>query len=342
MAYQGPNFYAYNIASLELVPRLLCGTEGDVLHEWGTGSRNVSLADEISYDTSYRTELWDGNKINTDVYFEVDYSDPKSFHNWMTDQELYCYSGFQIGLLGSMFFLGLALSGILLKMSDYIGRLNVVKIGQVIQILCCYSFYFSNNIYSYYITMLFLGITWGKNMSCYLLLSETWPKSTHVYISAVVVASDNFISLLVIPLYFYLGGKHWKQIFSVTLFLPLIAFVMMFFIPESPRYLYSRKRYTELDETMRYIAKVNKIEYNINSKEDIDIYRLSHTQSHLQISSKSFKNEPDYHEKEYSIFDDLRRPVVIFNILIILIGYTVVSYSNYLLMIYTKYIGGVV
>ena len=161
MAYQGPNFYAYNIASLELVPRLLCGTEGDVLHEWGTGSHNVSFADEISYDTSYRTELWDGNKINTDVYFEVDYSDPKSFHNWMTDQELYCYSGFQIGLLGSMFFLGLALSGILLKMSDYIGRLNVVKIGQVIQILCCYSFYFSNNIYSYYITMLFLGITWG-------------------------------------------------------------------------------------------------------------------------------------------------------------------------------------
>ena len=177
-------------------------------------------------------------------------------------------------------------------------------------------------------------------MSCYLLLSETWPKSTHVYISAVVVASDNFISLLVIPLYFYLGGKHWKQIFSVTLFLPLIAFVMIFFIPESPRYLYSRKRYTELDETMKYIAKVNKIEYNINSKEDIDLNRLSHTQSHLQISSKSFKNEPDYHEKEYSIFDDLRRPVVIFNILIILIGYTVVSYSNYLLMIYTKYIGG--
>ena len=91
---------------------------------------------------------------------------------------------------------------------------------------------------------------------------------------------------------------------------------------------------------MKYIAKVNKIEYNINSKEDIDIHRLSHSQSYLQNSSKSFNNEPEDQEKEYSIFDDLRRPIVIFNILIILIGYTVVSYSNYLLMIYTKYIGG--
>ena len=54
----------------------------------------------------------------------------------MTDEKLYCNSRFEIGLLGSLFFLGFAISGLLLKMSDYIGRLAVVRIGQILQILC--------------------------------------------------------------------------------------------------------------------------------------------------------------------------------------------------------------
>ena len=269
MAYQGPNFYAYNMACLELVPRLLCGIKGENLHECGAGIHTDLNSYELTYDTAYKSELCQGNKIRPDVHFEVDFSDPKSFNNWMTDQQLYCHSGFNIGLLGSMFFLGFAISGILMKMSDYIGRLAVVQIGQIIQILCCYIFYFSNNIYAYYVTMFILGITWGKSMLCYLLLSETCPKSTHIYISAVVVASDNFIPLIVVPLYFYLGGKHWKNIFSLTLILPVISLVMTCFIPESPRYLYSKRRYAQLDVTMNYIAKVNRVELLINSEEDL-------------------------------------------------------------------------
>ena len=254
----------------------------------------------------------------------------------MTDQQLYCHSGFNIGLLGSMFFLGFAISGILMKMSDYIGRLAVVQIGQIIQILCCYSFYFSNNIHTYYVTMFILGITWGKSMLCYLLLSETCPKSTHIYISAVVVASDNFIPLLVVPLYFYLGGKHWKSIFSLTLILPVISLVMTCFIPESPRYLYSKKRYAQLDASMNYIAKVNGVELNINSEEDTEKYTTSQTTD----SIKHYQNKSEKSENEYSILDDLKTPAVILNMLIMIIGFSVVSFNNYILMIYTKYIGG--
>lgn len=158
----------------------------------------------------------------------------------MTDEKLYCNSRFQIGLLGSLFFLGFAISGLLLKMSDYIGRLAVVRIGQILQILCWYSFFFINNVYSYYFTMLILGLTWGKNMCCYILLTETCPKRTHIYVSSIVIASDNLIALVIVPIYFYFGGKHWKHVFSLTLILPLLSYAMTFFIPESPRYLYSK------------------------------------------------------------------------------------------------------
>ena len=98
------------------------------------------------------------------MYFEVDYNDEFSFHNWMTDQSLYCYSSFEIGLLGSLFFLGFAISGILLKFSDIIGRKMVMQVGTLLQAVCCYLFYFTDNIYIIYGTLLLLGITWGKNM----------------------------------------------------------------------------------------------------------------------------------------------------------------------------------
>jgi len=40
----------------------------------------------------------------------------------MTDLELYCYSDFLIGLFGSLYFVGFALNGVILKQADRFGR----------------------------------------------------------------------------------------------------------------------------------------------------------------------------------------------------------------------------
>lgn len=71
-----------------------------------------------------------------DLDYKVDYDDPYSFHNWMTDEKLFCESDFMIGLFGSLFFVGFACSGILLKTSDYFGRTFVIKVGCFLQIAC--------------------------------------------------------------------------------------------------------------------------------------------------------------------------------------------------------------
>ena len=64
---------------------------------------------------------------------------------------------------------------------------------------------------------------------------------------------------------------------------------------------------------MKYIAKVNGVEYTVNSKEDIDkniesSYNLR--RSHIQTTV-----ETEYENaKEYTIWDDLKKPEAVLNL----------------------------
>ena len=54
--------------------------------------------------------------------WKVDYQDKYSFHNLITDLDMYCKSDFLVGLLGSSFVVGLGFMGFLLKLGDVYGR----------------------------------------------------------------------------------------------------------------------------------------------------------------------------------------------------------------------------
>jgi MFS family permease len=108
--------------------------------------------------------------------WRVDYTDGETFENWITDLDLYCETDFAIGAFGSAFFVGFALSGILLKMSDYIGRKKVISIGLIMQIMCCYGIYFFHNKYLYYLLIVIAGISYGKNICVYVIITEIVPR----------------------------------------------------------------------------------------------------------------------------------------------------------------------
>lgn len=119
-SYQGLNFFLYNFAYLELVPRLMCSYNGDGNFVECSDPKDVCINGDLKPQN----------------YWYEDFSDDFSFHNWMTDLNLYCKSGFMIGLLGSVYFIGFAINGLLLKQSDYIGRKGVIIIGSFLQIIC--------------------------------------------------------------------------------------------------------------------------------------------------------------------------------------------------------------
>ena len=96
--------FLYGMSFLELMPKLLC-TENGV---------------EFECDTD---DICEGTELKPGVEFRVDYSDSLSLHNWVQELDMYCYSDYQIGLFGSMYFFGYAISSLLIKFSDWLGRL---------------------------------------------------------------------------------------------------------------------------------------------------------------------------------------------------------------------------
>ena len=114
VTYSGTNFYTYNLAYLELMPALKCRYSGY--------DDFVDCKD--SKDVCHRNLVQD---------WYPNFDDKESFHNWMTEQNLYCKSSFMIGLFGSLYFLGFALNGIYVKQSDRFGRKAILISGSILQ-----------------------------------------------------------------------------------------------------------------------------------------------------------------------------------------------------------------
>ena len=55
LAFQGVNFYIYNLAYFELLPRLLCTTDGLEYHEWGKQAGNLS---HVDFKYAHQSEMW--------------------------------------------------------------------------------------------------------------------------------------------------------------------------------------------------------------------------------------------------------------------------------------------
>lgn len=117
--------------------------------------------------------------------------------------------------------------------------------------------YFYNHQYVYYATLFVVGLTCAKNMMIYIYLVEMSPARHQMLMAVIALTTDVFVPLVYMSLYFYFGGKEWKVGFYPVLILPFISFMLSFFIPESPRYLYARRFTSKLKKTMKRIASIN-------------------------------------------------------------------------------------
>jgi len=89
-------------------------------------------------------------------HFEIDYTGNYKLHNWV---ESYCEDKYRVGLIGSLFFLGYALSSILLApISSKWGRKKVLIWSSGIQILLFSGVCFTSSLLLLYILILGIGL----------------------------------------------------------------------------------------------------------------------------------------------------------------------------------------
>jgi MFS family permease len=188
----------------------------------------------------------------------------ETVHNWITNMDLTCISGFQLGLFGSLYFVGFVIGALtLLRLGDIIGRKPVVTMTSL-GLLCLFvSLFFVNNLYVIY-TLLFiagvLGITRGSLFYLYMLemLPQSKRESFHTFIMVSEAAGG--IAAILLMYAFQSISIAFIVFFSVILF----HFFLVIRCPESPKFLHSKHRYEEAHESLKYIASANGIEkYNL-------------------------------------------------------------------------------
>lgn len=64
-----------------------------------------------------------------DIDWRIDWDSSRSIKNWVDEMGLMCAPSLEIGLFGSIYFLGMALSGVFLKFSDHYGRKRIIQLG---------------------------------------------------------------------------------------------------------------------------------------------------------------------------------------------------------------------
>lgn len=55
------------------------------------------------------------------ITYDIDWSSSLSLHNWMEEMDMICWPNYQIGMFGTMYFMGFAISGVLLQ---FIGQFD--------------------------------------------------------------------------------------------------------------------------------------------------------------------------------------------------------------------------
>ena len=211
--------------------------------------------------------MCDQGRLIDEKYWKVDYTDRISLHNWMTEHKLYWESRFYIGLFGSMYFFGFAFHGLLLKLSDYFGRVMLIRVVAFIHIILTLLMYVVQDYDYYYVLYFLIGITAAKLICILIYANEISTEKYRILMSSLVCIFDNWFVTITSSIYFMLGGKNWRHLTIAAPVFWIIGVVCSFFAYESPKYLHARGKYNELinyiNESARQNGKDFRIEQNI-------------------------------------------------------------------------------
>ena len=186
----------------------------------------------------------------------------ETFNNWAGPNKLdiTCLPNSEIGMIGSLFFFGLAISSALIPpISDKYGRKWNFYICFVIQTVC-YILLFQSKSFNFTKLLYFIiGICAGSFISvCPTYMNEFLPTQNQNLITSLLNSADALI--IVIHAIYYQINNDWIPIHAFGVISSFVLLWELLSIPESPKYLYAKKDFHGAREIFMIIAKRNGVE----------------------------------------------------------------------------------
>ncbi|TNV79939.1 hypothetical protein FGO68_gene6 [Halteria grandinella] len=195
---------------------------------------------------------------NTNAW-RVDWTKQESLNNWVQQLDLYCTEDYKIGLFGSMFFAGAFIGSFILpRLADMLGRRPVYLGGLCLYAATAVCYPFSTSLTFNYILVFLGGISESARYYVgFVFLQELMPKSMQTY-SGLMIFIVHAVAKIVYDLTFYKLTKNWVYIGIVSItFVTLSIVSVTLFMPESPRYLFSKGKVAEARQSFHKMASIN-------------------------------------------------------------------------------------
>mmetsp|Transcript_9823 Transcript_9823/g.9656 ORF Transcript_9823/g.9656 Transcript_9823/m.9656 type:complete len:215 (+) Transcript_9823:326-970(+) len=201
-------------------------------------------------------------------------------------------------MIGSAIFVGMFVGALVLSpVSDIYGRRPVHIIGVVVSLIGSIWIYFFPNWTSVLTSLFFKGVGMYTRLSIsYLYTLEMFDEERCKPVATIIMSINNSLSSLM-ALYFIFGGRDATFFLLSSIFILGYSLIFIPLLPESPKFLFSLKKYNATRSTLIRIAEINGVKYEkLPFQEELELHGLAgfKAEEHLQVieekdgESKSF------------------------------------------------------
>ncbi|XP_061278829.1 solute carrier family 22 member 4 isoform X2 [Bos javanicus] len=192
----------------------------------------------------------DGWEFSQDIYMST----------IVTEWSLVCEEDWKTPLTTSLFFVGVLLGSFVSgQLSDRFGRKTILFATMAVQTGFSFLQIFSINWEMFTVLFVIVGMGQISNyVVAFILGTEILGKSVRIIFSTLGVCTFFAIGYMLLPLFAYFI-RDWRMLLLALTVPGVLCVPLWWFIPESPRWLISQRRFKEAEDIIQKAAKINNV-----------------------------------------------------------------------------------
>jgi len=180
----------------------------------------------------------------------------QNLFNWVVQFQLVCSSKNLIGLLGSLFFVGLLVGCLIVpRLSDLYGRFRLLLLGNMLHISTSLLILTTSNIHVALVLIFLLGLAMsGRTIVMYIWMSEQLTTRDNSVWTPLMFSLDTSI-VLFSALYFRFVSKDYRYFYGVPIVFHALTLIFVTQEDESVKFYYEKH---EFAQTRRILTKMGR------------------------------------------------------------------------------------
>uniref|UniRef100_A0A8D0U127 Solute carrier family 22 member 4 n=1 Tax=Sus scrofa TaxID=9823 RepID=A0A8D0U127_PIG len=205
---------------------------------------------DVDLEQLEQEDCLDGWEFSQDVYLST----------IVTEWSLVCEDDWKTPLTTSLFFIGVLVGSFVSgQLSDRFGRKSILFATMAIQTGFSFLQIFSINWEMFTVLFVIVGMGQISNyVVAFILGTEILGKSVRIIFSTLGVCTFFAVGYMLLPLFAYFI-RDWRMLLLALTVPGVLCVPLWWFIPESPRWLISQRRFREAEEIIQRAAKMNNV-----------------------------------------------------------------------------------